>query len=108
MLSSSEKYEILVKEVFEQLENLYQQGADPAGKEGQELAKRWWNMVNDFTTGDIDILGRLIFAGRDIGNWPEETRNISEPIENLLKKALNIYLLTNGIQIKIQNEPGRI
>lgn len=99
LLASSEKNEILVKEVFTQLDNLYQQGADPAGKEGQELAERWWNMVNDFTTGDIDMLGRLISAGRDIGNWPEETKILGEPIENFLKKALNIYLLSNGIQI---------
>ncbi len=104
LLSSSEKNETLVEEVFKQLEKLYQQGAAPAGKEGQELAERWWNMVNDFTTGDIDILGRLISAGRDIGNWPDEIKNVSEPIENFLKKALNIYLLTNGIQIKVQNE----
>ncbi len=99
LLVSSEKNEILVKELFEQMDNLYHQGADPAGKEGQELAERWWNMVNDFTTGDIDMMGRLISAGRDIGNWPKETKILSEPIENFLKKALNIYLLTNGIQI---------
>ncbi len=99
LLVSSEKNEILVKELFAQMDNLYHKGADPAGKEGQELAGRWWNMVNDFTTGDIDMLGRLITAGKDIGNWPEETQNLSEPIENFLKKALNIYLLTNGIQI---------
>ncbi len=105
LLVSSVKKEFLEEEVFAKLENLYQQGADPAGKEGQELAESWWNMVNDFTTGDTDMLGRLISAGRDIGNWPEETKNISEPIENFLKKALSIYLFTNGILIKLPNEP---
>lgn len=109
LLASSEKNETLVKEVFTQLDNLYQQGVDPEGKEGQELAECWWNMVNDFTTGDIDMLERLISAGRDIGNWPEEIKTLSEPIENFLKKALNIYLLTKGIQItdsedKIENK----
>jgi Predicted transcriptional regulators len=99
LLPSSERNEILVMEVFEELDNLYRQGADPAGKEGQELANRWWNMVNDFTTGDIDLLGRLVLAGRDIGNWPEETKNISEPIENFLKKAISIYFQNNGIHI---------
>jgi hypothetical protein len=99
LMSSSEKSEILVKEVFAQLESLYQQGADPAGKEGQELAERWWNMVNDFTTGDIALLGSLISAGRDIRNWPEETKNISESIENFLKQALNIYLFNRGIKL---------
>lgn len=99
ILVSSEKNEILVKKLFTQMDNLYHQGVDPAGKEGQDLAECWWNMVNDFTTGDIDMVGRLISAGRDIGNWPEETKILSEPIENFLKKALNIYLFTNGIQI---------
>ena len=99
LMSSSEKSEIMVKEVFAQLESLYQQGANPDGKEGQELAERWWNMVNDFTTGDIDLLGSLISAGKDIRNWPEETKNISESIENFLTKALNIYLINSGIKL---------
>lgn len=94
-----EKFEILAKEVFSQLDSLYRQGAAPAGKEGQELAKRWWNMVNEFTAGDLGMLGTLISAGRDIGNWPEETKNMRESIENFLEKALNIYLHNNGIQI---------
>jgi DNA-binding transcriptional MerR regulator len=94
-----EKFEILAKEVFTQLDSLYRQGADPAGKEGQELAKRWWNMVNEFTSGDLGMLGTLISAGKDIGNWPEETKNMRESIENFLEKALNIYLHNNGIQI---------
>jgi Predicted transcriptional regulators len=99
LLDPSEKNETLVKEVFAQLDTLYCKGADPAGKEGQELAEHWWNMVNEFTTGDIDILATLISAGRDIGNWPEETKNLRESIENFLEKALNIYLHNNGIQI---------
>ncbi len=99
LLNSSGKYKDLAKEVFAQLDNLYRQGADPAGKDGQELAQCWWNMVNEFTAGDIDMLETLILAGRDIGNWPEETKNIRESIENFLEKALNIYLQNNGIQI---------
>lgn len=45
------------------------------------------------------MLGTLISAGKDIGNWPEETKNMREAIENFLEKALNIYLHNNGIQI---------
>ena len=104
LFNSPEKFEILAKEVFAQLDSLYHQGADPAGKEGQELAKHWWNMVNEFTAGDLGMLEALISAGKDIGNWPEETKNMRESIENFLEKALNIYLQNNGIQIKDRKE----
>jgi hypothetical protein len=88
------------KEIFNRLEELYKTGADPAGKEGQELAKRWWNMVSEFTAGDLNLLKPLIYAGRDIQNWPDEAKNVKEPIKNFLTKALNIYLHCNGIQIE--------
>ena len=44
---SSEEYTYFMsyaKEIFSQLDGLYCRNADPAGKEGQEFAARWWNM----------------------------------------------------------------
>ncbi len=87
------------KEVFERLEELYKKGIDPVGKEGQELAKHWWGMVNKFTAGNLNLLKPLIYAGWDIQNWPEEVKTVKEPIEKFLVKALNTYLHNNGIQI---------
>lgn len=87
------------KEVFYRLEELYGKGADPAGKEGQELAKRWVGMIDKFTAGDHGLLKPLLYAGRDIENWPDEAKNLKEAIENFLVKALNVYLHHNGIHI---------
>jgi MerR family transcriptional regulator, thiopeptide resistance regulator len=87
------------KEVFAQLDRLYRQGADPAGKDGQELAARWWNMVNEFTDGDTNLLKTLLSAGRDISNWPKEAKNTQEAIEHFLKKAFDIYFTNNGIHL---------
>lgn len=91
-------------EVFDRLKELYDKGADPAGREGQELAKRWWSMVNSFTAGDLGLLKPLLYAGRDIKNWPDEAKTLKDAIENFLVRALNIYLHNNGIQISDINQ----
>lgn len=57
-----------VKDIFYHLEQLYETNADPAGEDGQELAKRWWSMANQFTEGDVKLLKSLIYVGQDIGS----------------------------------------
>lgn len=94
-----QKYMIHEEELFVQMDSLYRKGADPAGKEGQELAAQWWNMVNEFTAGDYSLLKTLFSAGRDTSNWPEETKEFQNAIENFLGKALSIYLHNNGIKL---------
>jgi len=92
-----------VNEVFHKLEELYKKRANPEGKEGQELAKRWWSMVNEFSSGDINLLMALINAGLDIQNWTDEAKAIQESIKTFLAKALNVYIHNNNIQIDIEN-----
>lgn len=92
------------KEVFAQLGSLYRQDADPAGKEGQELAARWWNMVSEFIANDPNLLKPLLSAGKDINNWPKETQGFQDAIEHFLAKALNIYLHDKGIQLSEMGE----
>lgn len=88
-----------IQELFSQLCGLYLQGADPAGEEGQQLARRWWDMVADFSKGDPAMLETLVSTGRDVDNWPEELRHLQEPIKNFLSQALAIYLSGIGIHL---------
>ncbi|MDP4152122.1 MAG: MerR family transcriptional regulator [Bacillota bacterium] len=87
------------KEVFTKLEILNSLDADPAGAEGQKLAKQWWDMVNEFAAGNSDMLSTLIMSGKDIDNWPIEAKKLKEPIKNFLTKAFSIYLENNNIHI---------
>ncbi|MDD9150594.1 MerR family transcriptional regulator [Sporolactobacillus sp. CQH2019] len=96
MLENTEK-QGAANAVFSQLDILYRKGADPAGKEGQDLAKQWWNLVCDFASGDPDMFQTLFSAGQDLDNWPESTKGIQKPIEDFLVKAFNLYLQQNGI-----------
>lgn len=100
----SQQYVDSTKEVFAQLNTFYQQGIDPSGKEGQDLAARWWEMVNEFTGGDRRLLEPLLSAGMDIENWPEETRVIRDAIVNFLEPALSIYFHNNNIELSKMEE----
>ena len=88
-----------MKELFAQLVNLDRNGVDPTGKEGQELAENWWNMVTKFTGGDQNLLETLFSTGRDMDNWPQETKELQDAMEHFLSEALSVYLHHNGIQI---------
>ena len=87
------------KELFELMEELYKKGEDPAGKEGQKLAKLWWQMVEKFTRGDLSLMESLFSAGKDVNNWPLETKNLQDAMQNFLGKALAIYFENNSIQV---------
>ncbi len=87
------------KDIFEDLKLLYQNGADPKDADGQALAKRWWDMVMDFTEGDPELLKSLVSAGMDIESWPEDVKDLQEVIGNFLGNALTIYL--KGINISL-------
>jgi DNA-binding transcriptional MerR regulator len=91
---SPEKYKVFMDEsaaLFKRLNELYRAGADPAGPEGQKLAKEWWGMATEFSRGDPQLLRTLVFSGRDIDHWPEEARALQKPIKNFLSAALSIY-----------------
>lgn len=95
-------YSVDVNEAFDKLKELYEKNADPEGKEGQHLAKLWWDMVNEFTYGDADLLKAMINAGMDIQNWPDEAEDIKEPIGCFLTKALNAYIRNNNFEENIK------
>jgi|GEM_PF-346354 MerR family transcriptional regulator, thiopeptide resistance regulator len=96
---ASDRFMEQTKGLFARVVSLNHDGVDPAGKEGQKLAEDWWNMVQGFTKGDQSLLNTLIFAGRDMGNWPKGTETIQDAFENFLVKALNIYCNNSKIQI---------
>jgi DNA-binding transcriptional MerR regulator len=64
-------------------------GEDPAGPQGQDLAARWENLIEDFTGGDADILEGLRAMMADRANWPAQTVSRGTPEgEAFVKKAV--------------------
>lgn len=79
---------------------LSRSGADPSGKEGQEFAEQWWNMIATVTKGDPALLKTLMSVGADVDNWPSEVQEFQEAIKTFLTSALDIYFRKNNIQFQ--------
>jgi sulfite reductase alpha subunit-like flavoprotein len=56
-------------------------------------------MVEKFTRGDLSLMKSLFSAGKDVNNWPLETRDLQGAIQYFLGKALAIYFENNNIQV---------
>ena len=76
---------------------LKKNGALPESKESQILAKSWWEMVMEFTNGDMSLVSRLIDFFENMDGWSEKWDEKWK--ENLLSAAtfivpaLDIYFL---------------
>ncbi len=87
-----------MEKMFARLDELYRNGADPAGEDGQKLAECWWKMTNEFAGDDSKLLETLVSAGKTTFKWPKEAVKIRESIENFLKKAFEIYFNNNSLK----------
>lgn len=85
------EFKINFQSILKEMMELYQKNADPAGPEGQELASRWWQVVNDFSRGDSELLNTLITAGLDADNWPDETMDLKLATKEFLGPAFAVY-----------------
>lgn len=70
-----EKWAVLLADVDKAIAD----GVDPAGDRAQELARRWQELINDFTQGDPEIAKGLKSLYSDKQNWP---RTFEQPFKN--------------------------
>lgn len=81
----------------EQALRLQDAGVPPQSEEGQTLAKEFWNMVTQFTGGDLEMLSKL----KEIGNFDgvkDSGFQIRQARANtFLEPALDAYLQAAGI-----------
>jgi DNA-binding transcriptional MerR regulator len=85
-------YLSLVDEVLK----LKQQGIPPESPEGVGLAKRWWQMVMDFTGGDLKLLDNLLTFNQDKSAWNPELAQKQKEIDTYLAKMTEAYMIEQG------------
>ncbi|WP_040195641.1 MerR family transcriptional regulator [Candidatus Soleaferrea massiliensis] len=86
--------------LFNHLQNeavkLQREGVPPESEKGQALAKAYWDMIMEFTSGDMSLLPKLMeigsFAGVD-NEWKQKQLLAITYIE----PALDVYLSRLGI-----------
>jgi DNA-binding transcriptional MerR regulator len=80
----------------EEIAKLKKCGAAPESEQGQALAKEWWDMVLDFTGGDMSLLPQLIQFAGNMDNWEEKWKAKMAEAEDFIGKALEVYFMREG------------
>lgn len=78
---------------------LEKRGISPENKEGQDLAKEWWDTIMKFIDGKDDLFVNLVKFRDDINMWPEEYRKIQAEADAFITKSLEIYIIKNNIVV---------
>lgn len=81
------------------LKELHQLGVNPAGPEGEQLAKDWWDRVMHLTGGDPDLISTVLKAGENLSEWPDDVRDVKIAIQDFLSPALGNYFIKKGITL---------
>lgn len=97
--ADAEEFTRQYESMFAEMMELYRTDVDPAGPVGQDMASRWWHMVNAFTEGDSALLDTLVLAGMDVDNWPDGAKEFKQATKVFLERALDVYFKNNAIQL---------
>lgn len=87
------------KNLLEQSFYLQQKNEPPDSEHSLQLAKEWWDMVTEFTDGDMSLIPKLIEFNSDKADWDEEMAKKQKTIDSYLENILTCYFIKNGIHI---------
>lgn len=89
------KFEKMQKEAL-----LLQDAGVPAqSEEGQKFAKAYWEMITEFTNGDLHVLEKLMALGMELGQSQEQTSNgqaLQNAAMDYVQQALDHYFTQLG------------
>lgn len=87
------KYEQMV----EVATSLQQQHVLPDSEQGIAMAKQWWDMVMEFTKGDMTMLVNLEKFNQNKDGWDPVMAQKQQQIDGYIEKALEAYLKQEGL-----------
>ncbi len=73
---------------------LLNKGVTPDSEQAQNLAKDWWDMVLEFTGGDMSLMAELEKISQNKSDWSPEQKQNWEIAESFISNALEIYMQT--------------
>jgi len=75
---------------------LQRNGIARESEEGQAVAKAWWDMVTEFTGGDMSLLPELIRFSENRDGWDEDLKEKMADIDAFIPKAMEVYFTNLG------------
>ncbi|MCL2842430.1 MAG: MerR family transcriptional regulator [Oscillospiraceae bacterium] len=78
---------------------LHTEGVPPESEQGQDFARRFWDMITLFTDGDMSLLSSMLAMEESIsttGGWDEHWRNRHQQAQLFIEPAINAYFTNLG------------
>ncbi len=85
--------------VLESTIALQQSGISPESTEGMALAKQWWDMIMDFTGGNLSLLPELMKFNESKQGWDETVAEKQKQADGFIGQALAAFFAQQGVHI---------
>lgn len=85
-------YENILNEAFA----LKNANEPPDSPRSIALAGRWWQMILDFTGGDMSLIPNLMKLNENKDGWDENMAVKQQAIDDFIGPALEAYMIQNG------------
>jgi len=85
--------------LIERFVSLNKENVAPESLGAQDAAKAWWEMVIDFTGGDMSLMPQLYSVYLQRNLFDESWQAKWAQSESLMQKALQVYLEVNNIHV---------
>lgn len=76
---------------------LVQSGAAPDGPAAQDMAKDWWEMMQEATGGDDEQCQAFAQVQGDLASWPEGDRNLMDSSQAFIQRAMKHFLSSQSL-----------
>lgn len=90
--------------IFEKVERAIKSGVTPDSEQGQIIANEFWQLITEFTDGDMSMLPQLMNLANEQAN-NNEYRNMLNALNSFIEPALGVYFSNSGINpFEVKNE----
>ena len=83
--------------ICKDMEDMEASGILPESEQGRALGKEWWDLVLQFSDGDMSLLPKLMEFARQKDDWDEQWKARWENVEGYLQRAMQAYFINSGI-----------
>ena len=88
--------------MYDKIYDLLDRKVEATGSEAQIVIKEWWQLVEEFTNGDMSLLKELYDFSKNKDKW--ENKELADrwiKMEDFIQKGLTHYFTTNNMEIDI-------
>jgi len=86
-----------INRLLDEMIELQDNGVPPQGEQGQAVAKAWWDLVTEFTGGDMSVLPQLLNFAEDADSINKSFGEKWQAAEGFLHQALAKYFEELGV-----------